>query len=134
MPEPLRIAALCVALASAEVLHGIARTVWLAPRVGKARAVQLSIVSGTLLAFLVCWLLVPDTGVRGARQLLLLGGGLALFMAGFDVALGRLLLRLRWARIWQDFNPASGNYLSVGLVLLVVIPLGVAWLRGGPPA
>lgn len=69
----LRVLALCVALAGVETLHGIARTVLLAPRIGKARAVQLSVVSGTLLAFGVCALLVPGIGLQGARQHLFLG-------------------------------------------------------------
>ncbi len=128
--EALRIVALCIALASVETLHGIARTVWLAPRVGKARAVQLSVVSGTLLAFGVCWWLVPGIGLEGLGPHLALGAGLAAFMAAFDVFIGRVVMRLRWPRIGQDFNPASGNYLSIGLALLVVLPALVGWLRG----
>lgn len=50
----LRLVSLCVLLAGAETLHGIARTVLLAPAVGKALAVKLSAVTGTLLAFGVC--------------------------------------------------------------------------------
>jgi hypothetical protein len=46
----LRLASLCLLLASAETLHGIARNVWLAPRVGKALATKLRVVSGSLLA------------------------------------------------------------------------------------
>lgn len=43
-------------------------------------------------------------------------------------------MRLRWPRIWQDFNPASGHYLSIGLALLAGMP-GLVWsLRGGPAA
>ncbi len=63
--EAIRIVSLCVVLAGVETLHGIARTVWLAPRVGKALAIKLSVVSGSLLAFAVCWLLVPGIGLHG---------------------------------------------------------------------
>lgn len=126
----LRFASLCILLASAETLHGIARTVLLAPRLGKALALKLSVVSGTLLAFGICLFLVPAVGAAGLVQHLLLGLGLACFMAAFDIAIGRLVLRFPWARIWQDFNPRHGNYLSIGLGLLVVIPALVGWLRG----
>ena len=128
----LRVLALCVALAGVETLHGIARTVLLAPRIGKARAVQLSVVSGTLLAFGVCALLVPGIGLHGGLPHLALGLVLAAFMASFDIAFGRLVLRLKWRRILQDFNPASGNYLSLGLVALTGLPW-LVWLmsRGG---
>ena len=59
----LRVLALCVALAGVETLHGIARTVLLAPRIGKARAVQLSVVSGTLLAVCSCTVLPLFAGI-----------------------------------------------------------------------
>ncbi|TXH90204.1 MAG: hypothetical protein E6Q78_04450 [Rhodoferax sp.] len=125
----LRVLALCVVLAGTETLHGIARTLWLAPRVGKARATQLSIVSGSLLAFAVCYLLVPGVGLVSLPDHLALGAVLALFMAGFDAALGKWLLRRSWRKILDDFNPATGNYLLFGLALLVVLPLLVALLR-----
>ena len=128
----LRVLALCVVLAGTETLHGIARTVWLAPRVGKSRATQLSIVSGSLLAFGVCYLLVPGVGLVSLPGHLALGAVLALFMAGFDAALGKWLLRRSWRKILNDFNPATGNYLLFGLALLIVFPLLVALLRSPP--
>jgi hypothetical protein len=128
----LRLASLCVLLAGAETLHGIARTVLLAPRVGKALAVKLSIVSGSLIAFGLCWVFVPGIGAAGLGQHLGLGVVLAAFMAAFDIVIGRRVMRLKWARVRQDFDPRSGNFLSVGLLLLAGMPAAVAWLRGGP--
>lgn len=125
-----RVLALCVALASAETLHGIARTVWLAPWLGKALALKLSVVTGSLLAFVVCWFLVPGIDLYGGWPPGALGCVLALFMAGFDIALGRWLLRRSWDKVWTDFNPASGNWLVLGLAVLVCIPWLVFWLRG----
>lgn len=125
----LRIAALCVALAGAETLHGIARTTLLIPRIGKARAIKLSALTGTLLALAICWLLVPGLGLRSAGAHLALGLGLAGFMAGFDMAMGRYLMRKPWSRIWPDFDPRSGNYLSYGLLGLSAIPLVVWYAR-----
>jgi hypothetical protein len=127
--EAWRIAALCVALAGAEMLHGIARTVWLAPRIGKERAIRWSIVSGSLLAFAVCWFFVPGIGLRGLAPHLALGVFVAAFMASFDIAIGRFVMRLKWPRILRDFNPASGNYLSIGLALLAGMPAVVMVLR-----
>lgn len=125
----LRAAALCVVLAGVEALHGIARTVWVAPRLGKALATKLSVVSGSVLAFAVCWWLVPGVGLRGTPAHLGLGLGLAAFMAAFDLFIGRVVMRLKWARLWRDFNPASGNLLSIGLALLVAMPAVVERLR-----
>lgn len=130
----VRVASLCILLAGAETLHGIARTVLLAPRVGKALAIKLSVVSGTLLAFGLCYLFIPGIGASGLGQHLALGVTLASFMAAFDMAIGRWVMRLKWARIWQDFNPRSGNLLSIGLVLLAFIPSVIWWLRGSAHA
>jgi O-antigen/teichoic acid export membrane protein len=122
-----RIAALCVLLACAETLHGIARIKLVIPLVGKERAIKLSAVTGTLLALAICWVLVPGIGLASAGAHLLLGVGLAAFMAGFDIAIGKWLMRKSWAKIWPDFDPRTGNYLLFGLLALCVIPLAV-WL------
>jgi hypothetical protein len=129
----LRVLSLCVVLAGAETLHGIARTLLLVPRIGKERAIKLSALTGSILALLICLLLVPPIGLIGAPQHLWLGLGLALalalFMAGFDLAIGRLLMRKAWSKLWPDFDPRTGNYLSLGLVFLIGTPLLVSWLR-----
>lgn len=123
----IRIGALCVVLACAETLHGIARIKLLIPRIGKERAIKLSAVTGTVLAFAICMVLVPGIGLQTGRAHLILGLFLAAFMAGFDMAIGRWLMRKSWAKIWPDFNPATGNHLLYGLLALCVIPLAV-WL------
>lgn len=122
----LRIAALCVVLAGAETLHGIARTTLVIPRIGKERAIKLSALTGTLLAFAICCMLVPGINLPSAGAHLLLGLLLAGFMAGFDIAVGRWLMRKSWAKIWPDFNPQNGNFLLYGLLALCFIPL-VVW-------
>ncbi len=73
----LRVVSLAVVLACTETLHGIARTVLVVPRIGKERALRLSVVSGSLLALLVCVALVPGTGLRTSSDLLAVGLGLA---------------------------------------------------------
>ena len=125
----LRIGALCLLLASAETLHGIARTVLVTPRIGKERALKLSAVTGSALAFAICFLQVPGIHLRSPQAHLALGVGLALFMAAFDVSIGRLLMHKAWRKIWPDFNPLTGNYLLYGLVSLCFMPLLVSYLQ-----
>lgn len=125
----VRIVCLCVVLAGAETLHGIARTVLVVPRIGKDRAIKLSALTGSALAFAICLLLVPPIGLRGTGAHLLLGGVLAGFMAAFDLAIGRWLMHKPWHKLWPDFDPRTGNFLSLGLAFLLVAPLLVSWLR-----
>ena len=126
----LRTVLLCIALASVETLHGIARTVWANRLLGKKRALKLSIVSGTTLAFAVYYLLVPGIGLRSVPGLLALGILLSVFMAAFDLAIGRWVLRRRGARLLDDFDPRTGNLLVFGLLVLALLPLVVIRLQG----
>lgn len=128
--EVLRIVSLCIVLACAETLHGIARAAILVPRIGKKKALKVTIVTGSILAFGVCYLLVPSVGITGTPGLVVLGIVLALFMAAFDVLMGKLLLKLSWRKIAQDFNPSSGNYLLYGLLLLATYPYLIMKLSG----
>lgn len=121
----LRLLSLCVALAGVETLHGIFRAAVLVPRIGKRLALRVSIVTGSALAFGVCYLLVPGMGVVDPAGLLGVGVVLALFMAGFDIALGKLVLKLPWSKVLRDFDPRSGNYLLFGLLLLILFPYAV---------
>jgi hypothetical protein len=128
----VRVLSICVVLAGAETLHGIARTVLVVPRIGKERALKLSIVTGSLLALAICFWLVPGVGLAGWREHLVLGLCLAAFMAAFDLAMGRWLLRRSWSKALQDFNPATGNYLVYGLGLLACAPAIVWWIGSRP--
>ncbi len=127
---PLRLAALALALAAAETLHGIARMRLLVPRIGLRKAQAVSIVTGSLLAFLICAAMVPGLSIRSPRALVLLGLWLAAFMAAFDVLVGHLVARRSWKRIAKDFDPRTGNYLVFGLVFLAACPWLVMALRG----
>ncbi|MBI1423332.1 MAG: hypothetical protein GC149_07690 [Gammaproteobacteria bacterium] len=120
--EIVRIVSLCIVLAGVETLHGIVRAAVLVPRIGKRKALKLSIVTGSILAFAVCYCLVPPIGPHTLKEQLGLGLILALFMATFDIVLSKTLLRRNWGRILDDFNPATGNYLLYGLLLLVCYP------------
>jgi hypothetical protein len=127
----LRVLALCIALASAETLHGIARTIYLVPLIGKQRAIKLSAFTGSGLAFGICWVTVPGIALATWAQHIALGVVLAVFMACFDIAVGRFLMRKTWAKIRPDFDPRTGNYLLFCLVALALMPLAVLALRGG---
>jgi hypothetical protein len=126
----IQILCLCLLLAGAETLHGIARTLLVVPRIGNQRAKQYSTISGTLLAFAVCYFMVPMLELHGSIPLLLLGLVTAVFMASFDVALARFVVKQRWDIVFAEFNPAKGSWLIFGLLTLVFIPFLVMKLKG----
>ncbi len=116
----------CVCLACGEVLNGILRLRYLVRWLGKARAQVASVATGLLLGTAVCAYFAPYWGLQSSTGLAAMGVGLSAFMAAFDVAVGRWLMRRNWPQIATDFDPRSGNCLSVGLLLLC----GVPWLVG----
>ena len=119
----LRCLALALLLVGAETLHGMARLRWLVPRLGGRRAQRVSILSGSLLAFLLVVLALPSLPLRSSTGLLLLGIALAAFMAAYDAALGRWAFHRSWRAVFQDFNPARGNLLVLGMIVLSLSPL-----------
>lgn len=125
MELAFRIFGLCVALAAVEILHSIARVRFAVPRRGRRLAQRLSIVTGSLLAVVVCWLLVPTLGVHGGVPLLAVGAVLAVSMASFDVAVARWLMRRPWSSIPEEFDLRRGNYVVYGLIVLLPAPIVV---------
>jgi len=126
----IKILSICLMLASVETLHGIARTIFVVPKIGNKRAKQYSVISGTLLAFTVCYIMVPWLNIHVDYQLILIGLVLAVFMASFDIILARFVVKLKWESIINDFNPAKGNYLIFGMISLIIIPYAVMKLKG----
>jgi hypothetical protein len=130
-PLALNLLALCFTLAGVETLQGIFRNAFIAPKIGTKKAKQLTLMSGVLLMFAVCYVWIPTLGLEGVGPLLLVGLLLASFMALFDLILGRYLIGMKWRVVFKDFDPRQGNYILIGLLVLVFIPLIVMELRGG---
>ena len=133
----LHLAGLFVLVASAEMLNGIARTLFLNRRVGAANAKRLALLPALALCLLICFFYVPLLKIGTYGGLLLLGVSLSLFMGLFDVAVGRFVVKMRWAAILDDFDIRKGNLLGVGLVSMAFCPLlamRIARLLGGGPA
>jgi hypothetical protein len=112
-------------IAALETLHGIARTLWLAPLLGDQLARQLAIVSAIVIVFVVALLTIRWIDARGGGRKLIVGLQWLVLMVGFDVLLGRSL-GYSWERILGDFNPLAGGFLGVGMATMLVAP----WVAG----
>ena len=117
-------------IALLETLHGIARTIWLAPLLGDQRARQWAIVTGLLLILFVALITVRWIGAQSSRSWLAVGIVWAALMAGFDIALGHWIIGYSWSRIAQDFNPLDGGFLGVGMLAMIGAPWLAARWRG----
>ncbi len=116
-------------IAVLETLHGIARTLWLAPMLGDAPARRLAILGGIAIVFAVAWLTIRWIDARGDRRKLAVGVQWLVLMASFDILLGRSF-GFSWDRILADFNPLAGGLLGLGMATMFVAPWLAGRLRG----
>ncbi len=113
-----------------ETVHGILRTLFLAPLMGDFPARRLSVFTGALLIFSVSYLSIHWLRAASTRQLLGLGCLWVALTLLFEIGLGRLVLNLPWARIAEDYDIRRGGLLGYGLLFMGLCPLVAARLRG----
>lgn len=123
LTDIVKILCLYVLVASGETLNGIARTIYLNKRIGVKNAKRVSMLSGLSLCLLICYLYVPQMSINSDRNLLFLGISLSLFMLIFDIVLGRLVIKAKWATILDELNIFKGNLLAVGAIVMAFCPL-----------
>ena len=118
---------LCIIIV--EVLHGITRTLFLAPALGDFRARQVAVFTGSLLIVIVATSFIRWMRPKGAGEAAMIGiVWLALTLA-FEVAFGRYVVHASWSRIASDYNLLQGGLLPIGLVVLTAAPFIAAKIR-----
>jgi hypothetical protein len=128
----LRAIAVWVLLMSGEVVHGIARTLYLAPAVGDFRARQLAVFSGSLLILLITTLTIRWLQVTAARALMLLGVMWVALTLAFEIGVARLA-GYSWDRIASDYNLIHGGLMPLGLGVMAMSPWIALRLRRRRP-
>ncbi|MBK7591514.1 MAG: hypothetical protein IPI27_09425 [Betaproteobacteria bacterium] len=126
----LRALAVWLLIVAVETLHGIARTLWLAPQVGDHVARQIGVLTGSLLispspgspsAGSAC--AAPDAPRRGALWVVL--------MLAFEIALGGRVFGFRLGADRRRVRRlARGGLMGFGLAALLLMPFVTARMRG----
>ena len=117
----LRAIAVWVLLMSGEVVHGVARTLYLAPAVGDFRARQLAVFSGSLLILLITTLTIRWLQATATRGLVSIGVTWVALTLAFEIGLGRLV-GYSWGRIASDYNLLHGGLMPIGLGVMAMSP------------
>ncbi len=112
----------------AETLHGMAREIVIAPLLGDWRARQLGVLVGCVLIFAIAWLTARWMGARSQRTQLQVGAFWVCMTLVFEFALGRAI-GASWERILEDYNPARGGFMILGMAFLFLAPMLAARLR-----
>lgn len=119
----LKGAAVWLLLMGTEVVHGIARTVLLAPRTGDLKARQISVFTGSALIMGITYLTIRWIGSRNTGTLLRLGLLWLMLTLLFEFVLGRKVLHLSWQRLLSDYDPRKGGLQPIGLLIMTLAPL-----------
>lgn len=113
----------------AETLHGMAREIFIAPVLGDLRARQLGVAVGCVLILVIAWLTARWIGARSRRAQFAVGALWVALTLIFEFALGRAL-GASWDRILEDYNPARGGFMILGMAFLFLAPmLAATWRR-----
>jgi hypothetical protein len=118
----LRTLLVWLAIIALETLHGIARVALLQPLVGDFRARQLAVFTGSALIFGVAWFGVRWIRPTSAAQALGIGATWVGLTIGFELALGRLVMKLPWERLAEDYDLTRGGLLGLGLIVMLLAP------------
>jgi len=113
-----------------ETLHGVARSLWLAPHVGDFRARQIAVFTGSALILGVAWLSIRWIAPRDAKSAFRVGALWLVLMLAFEVVLGRFVAGQSWERLAEDYDVSRGGLLGLGMVVLLCAPWIAARTRG----
>jgi hypothetical protein len=129
MRTVLKGVAVWVCIIIVEVLHGIARTMFLAPLVGDFRARQIAVFTGSFLIVLVAASFISWLRPANAREAAYVGIVWLVLTLTFEITFGRYVVHASWSRIASDYNLVRGGLLPIGLLVLTAAPLIAAKIR-----
>lgn len=125
----LRAIAVWLIMMAAETVHGIARTVLLAPQFGDLRARQIAFFTGSAIILGTAYLFINWIGARSVKVLLGIGLLWMVLTLGFEAVVGIYGFGFGWDRIIAEYDPRTGSLMLFGLFVLVLAPLVAAALR-----
>ena len=115
---PLRELLAWLVVIAAETAHGVLRGMPLVPHVGDLRARQIDAPVGSIIVLAVASLSARWVAARVRLHLLGVGLLWVVLTVLFEIGLGRFVLGLPWERVAEDYDPARGDLLGFGLLVM----------------
>lgn len=113
----------------AEIVHGIVRAVAVVPQVGKFRADQLGVFSGSLIILVIAYFTIEWIGARRTGELLAVGVVWTVLAFVFEMLFGYFVVGLAWEELFASYNLFRGGLMPLGLLFMLVSPLVAKSLR-----
>jgi hypothetical protein len=121
-----------VLIMCAETVHGILRTLFIAPRIGDFRARQLAVFTASLIILAIATATIRWMRAEDRRALWTIGFVWVLLTLAFEVLLGHFVFGFSWSRIGSDYDLFRGGLMPIGLAIMAGAPAIAARLRGIP--
>jgi hypothetical protein len=125
-----RAIAIWLVLICAEILHGIARGIFLVPHVGEFRSNQIGVFTGSIIILVIALASVRWIGASRTTGLLAVGVLWLVLTLTFEVSFGRFVVGASWERLAADYNVPERGLLPFGMIVLLFAPLIAGKLRG----
>jgi len=132
-PQTTRLArafAVWLVVIVAEILHGIARGVFLVPHVGEFRSNQIGVFTGSIIILAIAVVFVRWIGATRITELLAVGLLWLILTLAFEILFGRFVVGASWERLAADYNVLEGGLLPFGMLVLMLSPLIAGKVRG----
>ena len=126
----IRSVVIWLVLIAAEILHGIARGIFLVPQVGAFRSNQIGVFTGSVIILVIAVVFVRWIGASRPTHLLIVGFLWLVLTLVFEILFGRFVMGLPWERLVADYNVPSGGLLPFGLLVLLLSPMIAGKVRG----
>ena len=128
-----RALAIWLVLICAEILHGIARGIFLVPHIGEFRSSQIGVFTGAIIILAIALASVRWIGATWTTDLLAVGLLWLVLTLAFEVGFGRFVVGASWDRLAADYNVLEGGLLPFGMLVLLLSPLIAGKLRQTVP-
>lgn len=128
-----RALAIWLVLICAEMLHGIARGIFLVPHVGEFRSNQIGVFTGSIIILVIALAFVRWIGASRTTDLLAVGLLWLILTLAFEIGFGRFVVGASWERLAADYDVLEGGLLPFGMIVLLLSPLIAGKLRGSVP-
>jgi hypothetical protein len=116
-------------LMGAEIVHGVARAMWLVPLVGDFHSRQIGVFTGSIINLTIAALLVRWIHPMRVADALSVGMMWLMLTLVFEITFARVVAHASWQRIGSDYDLTHGGLLPIGLLLLALAPLITAKAR-----
>lgn len=117
-------------LIAAEIVHGIARGIFLVPHVGEFRSSQIGVFTGSIIILLIALAFIRWIGATRTTALLVVGALWLGLTLAFEILFGRFVVGASWERLAADYNVLQGGLLPFGMLVLLLSPLIARKIRG----